>query len=202
MARCGRVTYESYLRLGDVLDAPRPLTPPNRKEIRNAERFFMVCHQTSELWLSQAFHDLLLATEMVASRSLKPALALLLRARSIIDVVIVSLQELYQLDREHFMVFRTALQGASGAQSRQFRLLLRGLDNPLVLNLCRSLQACDLKDTHPEQVVQCWEVIDDIVARAETWQRLHVDVARRFIGDLPGTGGTTGVDYLLRHGGR
>jgi tryptophan 2,3-dioxygenase len=189
-------SYDEYLRLDAVLGAPQPLTPVANAEVHAAERFFIVCHQASELWLSQVYEDLRLAAELVGRRNLDRAMRPIRRAGAVLDLIIATLQDMDHLSRTHFDAFRPALDGASGAESAQFALLLKGLDNPYVWELSSRLQECDPREVGLDGLLQAWDELDEFLARTETWRRLHVDLARRLVGNRRGTGGTSGVSFL------
>jgi tryptophan 2,3-dioxygenase len=194
MSRAGG--YEEYVRLDAVLGAPQPLTSPADAEVYAAERFFIVCHQVSELWVSQVYEDLQLATGLVARRNLDRARSTVQRACAVLDLVIATLRGLAHLSREDFDAFRPGLGNASGAESVRFGLLMKGLDNPYVWELSLRLQDCDSREVGPERLARAWDEVDEFVARTETWRRLHVEVARRLVAGRSGTGGTSGVAYL------
>lgn len=185
-------SYDEYLRLSAVLGAQRPVTPSTDAEVYAAERFFIISHQASELWLSQVYEDLRLAAGLVARRKLDQALPVVRRARAVLDLIIATLRDFAHLSRAHFDAFRPALDGASGAQSAQFALLLKGLDNPYVWELSSRLQRCEPSDDQ----LRLWYELDELLAQTETWRRLHVDVARRLVGNRRGTGGTSGIAFL------
>lgn len=188
--------YDEYLRLDTVLDAVRPLTPAAQAEVHAAERFFIVCHQTSELWLSQVYEDLRLAAGLAGHGNLERALPPIRRARTMLDLILTTLRDMLHLGTTHFDAFRIGLDGASGAQSVQFGLLMKGLDNPHVRELGNRLQACDPRQVGRDRLLRAWDELDEFVARTEAWRRLHVDIARHFVGTRRGTGGTDGVAYL------
>ncbi|GAA3348208.1 tryptophan 2,3-dioxygenase [Amorphoplanes nipponensis] len=192
----GTLSYDEYLRLDDVLGAQHPLTPRADAEVHAAERFFIICHQTSELWLSQVYADLRLAAELVGRRELDRAVPSVRRAGAILDLIIATLRGMDHLSRDHFDAFRPGLDGASGAQSAGFGMLLKGLDNPYVWELSRRLQECDPREVGPDRLVRAWDELDEFLARTEAWRGLHVDAARRLVGGRRGTGGTSGVSYL------
>jgi tryptophan 2,3-dioxygenase len=194
MSRSGG--YDEYIRLDAILAAPQPLTSPADPEVYAAERFFIVCHQVSELWVSQVYEDLRLAAGLVARRNLDRARSPVQRACAVLDLIIATLRNLAHLSRGDFDAFRPALGNASGAESVGFAMLMRGLDNPYVWELSRRLQDCDPREVGPERLAQAWDEVDEFVARTETWRRLHVEVARRLVAGRRGTGGTSGVAYL------
>src|SRR3954465_14982333 len=58
------VTYHGYLKLGAILDAQHPLSPPSLgSQVQAAEHFFIVVHQAFELWFKQELLDLDCATD-------------------------------------------------------------------------------------------------------------------------------------------
>lgn len=188
--------YDEYLRLDAVLGAPRPLTPAAEAEVYAAERFFIVCHQTSELWLSQVYEDLRLAAGLAGRGNLERVPPPIRRARTVLDLILTTLRDMLHLGTAHFDAFRVGLGDASGAQSVQFGLLMKGLDNPHVREVSNRLQACDPRQVGRDRLLRAWDELDEFVARTEVWRRLHVDIARHFVGQRRGTGGTDGVAYL------
>lgn len=185
-------SYGSYLKLGELLAAPEPTTPREHTEVWLSERFFIVCHQTSELWVSQVLADLGHAGELAERGEFAAASEVVLRARSIVELLCRHLVQLTHLDKEHFLTFRPALDGASGAESEQFNELLRGRENDRVrrLEAAAALAADD-------QAAPATEAVQAFLDAVSAWRWLHVRVARQFNGRNRGTGGTTGVDYLL-----
>lgn len=199
------ITYESYLRLPDLLAAQAPLTPRGDGVTWAAERFFIVCHQASELWAGQVLADLGEAAALADRGDFAAARGLLVRATSIVELLSAHLRAMYQLPREAFLRFRGALDGASGAQSAQMRELLLGERQPdlrgIRLAVEDGLGRLDLDGPHPagwcpHGACALAHEMEAFLAAVAAWRRLHVQVARHFIGDLPGTGGTAGVRYL------
>ena len=60
------MTYADYLKLDQLLSAQQPLSD------LHDEMLFIVIHQTKELWLKQMLHELGLAIELVARRTISP----------------------------------------------------------------------------------------------------------------------------------
>jgi len=118
-----------------------------------------------------------------------------------------NLIQLTHLPVEDFLRFRDALEGASGAESEQLRMLLRGRRLPAVrrlqAHLAQALPAVGGDAPHPPDTCEHAEcavayALDDCLDGIATWRVLHAEIARHFIGDRRGTGGTSGVDYLLQ----
>ena len=58
----GRMSYGDYLAIDQILTAQRPLTQAHD------EMLFIIQHQTSELWMRLALHELNAARAMVAAK--------------------------------------------------------------------------------------------------------------------------------------
>ena len=191
-----RLTYRTYLHLDDVLGAAEPLSPRTDYELWTAERFFIVCHQVSELWISQAFADLRLAGCLIDRGELHSPCRLIERASSQVEMATKCLVELRMLAVTHFLAFRPKLAGASGAQSDQFNQLLQGSKNPLIAELTDSLDRLAGKSAHGDQAIRVHRHLDEFVRQVARWRRTHLDLVRHFIAGRPGTGGTSGAAYL------
>jgi uncharacterized protein YaeQ len=57
----GRMSYGDYLRIDSILGAQSPLSPAHD------EMLFIIQHQTSELWMKLALHELDAARQMIAA---------------------------------------------------------------------------------------------------------------------------------------
>jgi tryptophan 2,3-dioxygenase len=191
-----RLTYGAYLRLDDVLGAVRPLSPSDDHELWTAERFFIICHQVSELWLSQAFADIRLAARLIDRGELCAPCRLIERASSQVEMATDCLVEMWRLDVGHFLAFRPVLAGASGAQSDQFNQLLLGGKNPLIAELADSLDRAEANSVDADQAVRAHRHLDEFLGQVARWRGVHLDLVRHFIAGRPGTGGTSGASYL------
>jgi tryptophan 2,3-dioxygenase len=202
MSENGR-SYASYIHLQDLLNAQVPLTPPCEEAAWLAERFFILCHQTSELWTSQILLDINLAAAAAEAADWRTAEVSLSRAMSVALLLSSTLRQLRHLPREHFLQFRVALNGTSAAESEQFRELLLGRRHDAVQRVQARLDV----DSHVPGGGYCLDRCTHAMCGAASalyalteaiadWRSLHVDFAQYFIGDLPGTGGTSGVAYL------
>ncbi len=61
MAFDGRMSYGDYLGLDTILDSQRPLS------VAHDETLFIAQHQTSELWMRLAIHELGAAREAIGA---------------------------------------------------------------------------------------------------------------------------------------
>lgn len=109
------ITYGDYLSLEPILSAQHP-----RSE-HHDELLFIVIHQTKELWLKQAIHEVRLARDLVRADRLIPVHKILSRVSRIQAVMTLSWDVLSTLTPTDYVQFRDVLGGSSGFQSAQFR---------------------------------------------------------------------------------
>ena len=129
------LTYGSYLRLPDLLDAQHLESDPPAHD----ELLFITIHQVYELWFKQLLHeaetvrDALMATDAASGgRDLWFARHLLQRMHVIVRVLVHQVDVLETMTPQDFLEFRQRLAPASGFQSVQFRELefLSGAKDP------------------------------------------------------------------------
>lgn len=111
------VTYGSYLRLPELLAAQRPQTG------EHDELLFVILHQTMELWMKQAIHEIGAAQLEVRSGNLVPAYKHLARVSRIQAVMTQTWDILATMTPSDYLSFRDLLGSSSGFQSAQFRVL-------------------------------------------------------------------------------
>ena len=75
----GRMSYGDYLSLDPVLSAQHP------RSAAHDEMLFIIQHQTSELWMKLALHELSAAREAIAAGALRPAFKMLTRVARIME---------------------------------------------------------------------------------------------------------------------
>ncbi len=122
----GLLTYGSYLRLAQLLDAQRLESDPPAHD----ELLFITIHQVYELWFQQLLHeaetvrDALVSTDAASEgRDLWFARHLLTRMHVIERVLVQQIDVLETMTPQDFLQFRERLAPASGFQSVQFREL-------------------------------------------------------------------------------
>ncbi len=118
------VTYGSYLQLDKLLDAQTLLSAKN-SDCVNHELFFIIVHQSNELWFKQILAELTVISDGFCETPAKlsnihNALARINQIQVLLNQHIVLLETLNPLD---FLKFRHLLTPASGFQSLQFRLI-------------------------------------------------------------------------------
>jgi tryptophan 2,3-dioxygenase len=109
------MNYGDYLRLERVLGAQAPLSGDHN------EMLFIIQHQTSELWMKLALHELRAARTHVRADQLPPAFKMLARVGRIFAQLIQAWDVLATLTPSEYQTFRAKLGHGSGLQSWQYR---------------------------------------------------------------------------------
>jgi tryptophan 2,3-dioxygenase len=111
------VSYSGYLQLDRILQAQRPLSTAHD------EMLFIIQHQTSELWMKLAIHELSVTCEMIAGDNLQPAFKTLSRVSRILEQLNSAWDVLRTMTPSEYTEFRGALGKSSGFQSWQYRMI-------------------------------------------------------------------------------
>jgi tryptophan 2,3-dioxygenase len=116
------MTYGDYLGLDDLLACQQPLSD------QHDEMLFVVIHQTTELWMKLALHELSEAMRSLAAigdtdGDIRPAFKMLARVSRIQSQLIQSWDVLSTLTPADYMKFRDLLGHSSGFQSHQYRMI-------------------------------------------------------------------------------
>ncbi|GGD41159.1 tryptophan 2,3-dioxygenase [Sinisalibacter lacisalsi] len=119
----GRMSYTDYLGLDAILDAQHPLSEAHD------ELLFIVQHQTSELWMRLALHELAAARTALAEDRFGPAFKMLARVARIFEQLNSAWDVLRTMTPSDYTTFREALGQSSGFQSWQYRLIEFTLGN-------------------------------------------------------------------------
>ena len=107
--------YGDYLALDTILDAQHPRSSdPN-------ELLFIVQHQTSELWMKLALHELRAARASIAASDLPPAFKMLARVSRIMEQLVHAWDVLGTMTPSEYSAIRPHLGTSSGFQSWQYR---------------------------------------------------------------------------------
>src|SRR5438094_3997878 len=148
-----KLTYISYLRLDQILNAQHPVVPDEQgPAVRAAEHFFIVTHQAFELWFKQLLLDLRCAADLLPPPTSDAEMALdhLHRASSVLRLLVQQMVLFDSLSPRSFLAFRPYLGTASGSESAQWRdvqkaLGLRGKGGSPVYNaFLEALRAAEL----------------------------------------------------------
>jgi tryptophan 2,3-dioxygenase len=112
-----RMSYGDYLQLDKILNAQAPLSKAHD------EILFIIQHQTSELWMKLAIHELSAATRAIAQDDLQPAFKMLARVARIMEQLNSAWDVLRTMTPSEYTHFRTSLGQSSGLQSYQYRAI-------------------------------------------------------------------------------
>jgi len=118
-----RLTYAGYLRLDRLLAAQEPLSGAGGAAPRHDEMMFIIQHQTSELWMKLAIHELRAAIRFVQADALDACFKILARVKLIQRQLFEQWAVLETLTPSEYEGFRPVLGSSSGFQSAQYRVL-------------------------------------------------------------------------------
>ncbi|MBN8808822.1 MAG: tryptophan 2,3-dioxygenase [Sphingomonas sp.] len=113
----GKMAYGDYLRLDLILAAQEP------KSRAHDELLFIIQHQTSELWMKLAVHELESARDAIAADRLPHAFKMLARVSRILEQLNNAWDVLRTLTPSEYTEFRNSLGQSSGFQSHQYRAI-------------------------------------------------------------------------------
>jgi tryptophan 2,3-dioxygenase len=115
--RIEELNYNSYLKVPELTGLQQLQSlPPHHDEM-----FFIVIHQSFELWFKEVLHEIDLLMAYLAEGHVSRTLKVLKRVTSILECLCQQIQLLSTLTPEEFAGFREALGTGSGFQSVQFR---------------------------------------------------------------------------------
>lgn len=119
----GDMSYGDYLGLDRILSAQAPLSDAHD------ELLFIIQHQTSELWMKLALHEVRSARDAIRARQLPQAFKMLSRLARIFEQLNGAWDVLRTMTPSDYSRFRDALGASSGFQSYQYRLIEYALGN-------------------------------------------------------------------------
>ncbi|MEZ5812008.1 MAG: tryptophan 2,3-dioxygenase [Rhizobiaceae bacterium] len=111
------MSYGDYLQLDRLLSAQVPVSG------HHDEMLFIVQHQTTELWLKLAIHELVAARDSLLADNLAPAEKMMARVARILTQINQAWDVLATLTPSEYLEFRPSLGKSSGFQSHQYRAL-------------------------------------------------------------------------------
>jgi tryptophan 2,3-dioxygenase len=155
------MSYGDYLHLDRVLGAQVPLSGAND------ELLFIIQHQTSELWMKLAIHEIRYAMGAIRADAVEPAFKMLSRVARIFEQLNNAWDVLRTMTPSEYTEFRGDLGQSSGFQSYQYRAIefLAGNRNPTMLRAYQS---------HPEIVA----MLEDILAGPSLYDEALLLLAR------------------------
>jgi tryptophan 2,3-dioxygenase len=119
----GRMSYSDYLQIDRILSSQRLLTGAHD------EMLFIIQHQTSELWMMLALHELDAARRAVAEDRVREAFKMLARISRIFEQLNNAWDVLRTMTPADYTTFREGLGQSSGFQSWQYRLIEYAVGN-------------------------------------------------------------------------
>lgn len=206
------IDYENYLQLEMLLQSQKRLSP-----YAHDEMLFIIIHQVYELWFKQILFEIDYLNKNFQHNKIYEILHTLKRIRSIFKIIVSQMDVLETMSSSSFNEFRSYLGSASGFQSYQFRELEKklGIKKSVektvwisFLNFLRTNQEKEaaIEDDEsllisiyhsPSLLTEIAELLLDIDEGFQEWRYRHVKLVERMIGFLnPGTGGSSGAEYL------
>lgn len=119
----GRMSYGDYLQIDRILGAQHCLTEAHD------EMLFIIQHQTSELWMRLALHELDAARRMLTADRAQEAFKMLARVARIFEQLNSAWDVLRTMTPSDYSRFRNDLGQSSGFQSWQYRLIEYAVGN-------------------------------------------------------------------------
>lgn len=119
----GRMSYGDYLQIDRILTSQHLLTGAHD------EMLFIMQHQTSELWMKLALHELDAARRAVAEDRAREAFKMLARISRIFEQLNNAWDVLRTMTPADYTTFREGLGQSSGFQSWQYRLIEYAVGN-------------------------------------------------------------------------
>ncbi|MDN5788638.1 tryptophan 2,3-dioxygenase [Pseudorhodobacter sp.] len=113
----GRMSYGDYLHIDQIL------TAQTLKSAAHDEMLFIIQHQTSELWMRLAIHELDAARRKIAADCPREAFKMLARISRIMEQLNNAWDVLRTMTPWEYTRFRDDLGQSSGFQSHQYRLI-------------------------------------------------------------------------------
>ena len=125
------MSYGDYLALEGLLDGQRPLSNAHD------EMLFIIQHQTSELWMRLAIHELTAARAGLQAGEVRPVFKMLTRVARIFEQLNGAWDVLRTMTPSEYTAFRDDLGKSSGFQSHQYRRIefMLGNRNPAMLKV-------------------------------------------------------------------
>ncbi|WP_377298603.1 tryptophan 2,3-dioxygenase [Rhizobium sp. SGZ-381] len=112
-----KMSYTDYLQLDPILSAQKPLSSAHD------ELLFIIQHQTSELWMKLAIHEIRSAIAAIRRDEPQPAFKMLSRVARIFEQLNNAWDVLRTMTPSEYTQFRDALGQSSGFQSAQYRAI-------------------------------------------------------------------------------
>ncbi|MFF0522317.1 tryptophan 2,3-dioxygenase family protein [Actinomadura nitritigenes] len=185
----GRIVYGETLRLDALLNLQGVIASGGD------DLFFIVLHQSHELWFKELLYELERARDHITVDALESAIGQLRRIRAIEELLTAQLFSMMTLSVEGFAALRERLGTSSAFQSAQFREIefLSGLKDPRYLSgdWFTPAERTRLRQRYCEPSIR--SAFDDLLARRGV-DDLFASLRREPEGELRGI-----VEGLVAH---
>lgn len=130
-----KMSYKDAMSYGDYLHLDGILSQQHPQSTAHDEMLFIIQHQTSELWMKLALHELSAAREALIAGDLTHMFKMLARVSRIFEQLNSAWDVLRTMTPADYTTFREALGPSSGFQSHLYRLIeyVLGNRNPNML---------------------------------------------------------------------
>jgi tryptophan 2,3-dioxygenase len=118
-----QMNFREKMSYGDYLDLDRLLNAQAPRSGAHDELLFIIQHQTSELWMKLAIHEIKAATRAIHDDDLQPAFKMLTRVARIFEQLNNAWDVLRTMTPSEYTEFRSMLGESSGFQSFQYRAI-------------------------------------------------------------------------------
>src|SRR5215475_14804414 len=118
-----QMNFREKMSYGDYLNLDRLLNAQSPRSGAHDELLFIIQHQTSELWMKLAIHEIKAAIRAIHDDDLQPAFKMLTRVARIFEQLNNAWDVLRTMTPSEYTRFRSQLGQSSGFQSRQYRLI-------------------------------------------------------------------------------
>jgi tryptophan 2,3-dioxygenase len=118
-----QMNFREKMSYGDYLELDRLLNAQSPRSSAHDEMLFIIQHQTSELWMKLAIHEIKAATKAIHRDDLQPAFQMLPRVARIFEQLNNAWDVLRTMTPSEYTEFRSMLGESSGFQSFQYRAI-------------------------------------------------------------------------------
>lgn len=134
-AEGAKMTFRDAMSYGDYLHLDALLAQQHPQSDAHDEMLFVIQHQTSELWMKLAIHELGAARKAMNSGDMAQMFKMLARVSRIFEQLNSAWDVLRTMTPADYTTFREALGPSSGFQSYQYRMIeyVLGNRNPNML---------------------------------------------------------------------
>lgn len=134
-AEGAKMTFRDAMSYGDYLHLDALLAQQHPQSDAHDEMLFVIQHQTSELWMKLAIHELSAARDALNAGDMAQMFKMLARVSRIFEQLNSAWDVLRTMTPADYTTFREALGPSSGFQSYQYRMIeyVLGNRNPNML---------------------------------------------------------------------